>query len=475
MTVTAADLRLLVPEVVVAAVAVAVLLAGVLLPESRQGLVRWLAIGGVAAGGGAVLAVPPAASAAFGGSYVRDALTVVLQGVVLVGTLLALVLSGDYVRRTRLDAGEFYALVVAAAVGAMLMAASADLMLLFVGLETLSVPLYVLAALARADVRSQEAGLKYFLLGAFASAFFLYGVALAFGATGSTTLAALAAAPPSATGRAAVALLTTGLAFKAAVVPFHVWAPDVYEGAPLPVTAYMAVVAKAGAFAAFLRVFVATLGPRAGEWAAVLAAAAVLTMVVGNVAALHQTGIKRLLAYSSIAHAGFLLTGVLAASPAGAAAVVFYLLAYTFMTLGAFAVVLMVRRADGEADRIADLAGLASRSPALGAAMAVFMAALTGLPPTAGFAAKFFVFTAALDAGYTGVVVVGVLSSVVSAYYYLRVASTLFSGAPAPGVVLVEDRWVPAALAVAAVGTVLLGVFPTPVLSAVQQVAAVLR
>ncbi len=471
----ALDVRLLLPELVVLGTALVVLLASVGGAASRPAVLRWLAVAGAAAGLGAVAAVPPAGGAAFWGSYVRDPLTAALQAVVLVGTLLAVILSGEYVRRTRLDAGEFYALVLVAAAGAMLMAASADLLLLFVGLETLSVPLYVLAALARADARSQEAGLKYFLLGAFATAFFLYGVALAFGATGSTALAALSGAAPSATLRAAVALLTTGLAFKAAVVPFHVWAPDVYEGAPLPVTAYMAVVAKAGAFAAFLRVFVATLGPRVGEWGAVLAAASVLTMVVGNVAALHQTGIKRLLAYSSIAHAGFLLTGVLAASPAGTAAVVFYLLAYTLMTLGAFAVVLMVRRADGEADRIADLAGLASRSPALGAAMAVFMAALTGLPPTGGFAAKFLVFTAALDAGYTGVVVVGVLSSVVSAYYYLRVAYTLFSGAPVPGVALVEDRWVPAALALAAAGTVLLGVFPAPVLSAVGQVAAVFR
>lgn len=475
MTATAADLRLLLPELLIAAGAVAVLLAGTALPAPRQALLRWLAVGVAAGGLGAVAAVPPSGAVAFWGAYARDPLAAALQGVVLVGTVLALVLSGEYVSRTRLDAAEFYALVLMAALGAMLMAASADLLLLFVGLETLSVPLYVLAALARADVRSQEAGLKYFLLGAFATAFFLYGVALAFGATGSTALAALAGAPPTATLRAAVALLTTGLAFKAAVVPFHVWAPDVYEGAPLPVTAYMAVVAKVGAFAAFLRVFVATLGPRAGEWGAVLAAGAVLTMVVGNVAALHQTSIKRLLAYSSIAHAGFLLTGVLAASPAGTAAVVFYLLAYTVMTLGAFAVVLMVRRADGEADRIADLAGLASRSPALGAAMAVFMASLTGLPPTAGFAAKFFVFTAALDAGYTGVVVVAVLSSVVSAYYYLRVASTLFSGPPAADVALVADRWVPAALLLLSAGTVLLGVFPAPVLEAVRQVAAVLR
>src|SRR5436309_2379592 len=269
--------------------------------------------------------------------YVRDALTQVIQATALLAVLLAQWLSGEYVERTGLEAGEYYALMLVAALGAMLMAASSDLIMLFLGLETLSIPLYVLAAFARTELRSQEAGLKYFLLGAFGTAFFLYGIALLFGATGSTGYRALAehARSPAAIFQAGLALLTIGLACKAAVVPFHFWAPDVYEGAPLPATAYRSVVAKVGAFAAFLRVFVAALAAQAGEWSTLLAAISVLTMIVGNVAALRQTSIKRLLAYSSIAHAGFILTGVVAGSPAGASAVAFHLLAYTFMTLGA--------------------------------------------------------------------------------------------------------------------------------------------
>jgi len=259
------------------------------------------------------------------------------------------------------------------------------------------------------------------------------------------------------------------------VVPFHFWAPDVYEGAPLPATAYMSVVAKVGAFAAFLRVFVAALAAQAGEWSTLLAAISVLTMIVGNVAALRQTSIKRLLAYSSIAHAGFILTGVVAGSPSGASAVAFYLLAYTFMTLGAFAVVLMLHRRGEEADQIADLTGVAWRAPALGGAMALFMVSLAGLPHTAGFLAKFYVFTAALDAGQIGVVVTGVLTSVVSAYYYLRVAYTMFTGQPHEDVGFAGGRWVTAALVTASAGVVVLGIFPGRVISFVQQVGEILR
>ena len=473
----AGDLRLLVPELVVTATAVAVMLAGLFLPAGRQHLLRWLAAVGTLGALGATLTAGADPTPAFAGMYVRDALTRVMQATALLAVLLAQWLSGEYVERTGLETGEYYALVLVAALGAMLMAASSDLIMLFLGLETLSIPLYVLAAFARTDLRSQEAGLKYFLLGAFGTAFFLYGIALLFGATGSTGYRALAehARTPAAIFQAGLALLTIGLAFKAAVVPFHFWAPDVYEGAPLPATAYMSVIAKVGAFAAFLRVFVAALAAQAGEWSTLLAAISVLTMIVGNVAALRQTSIKRLLAYSSIAHAGFILTGVVAGTPSGASAVAFYLLAYTFMTLGAFAVVLMLHRRGEEADQIADLSGVAWRAPALGGAMALFMVSLAGLPPTSGFLAKFYVFTAALDAGQIGVVVTGVLTSVVSAYYYLRVAYTMFTGQPHEDVGFAGGRWVTAALVTASAGVVVLGIFPGRVISFVQQVGEILR
>ncbi len=476
MTLPTVDLALIAPELIVTATALMLMALAAVLPAGHRNALRWLAVAGTGAALGAVLALGPARADAFAGMYTRDALTEVLQVTALVTVLLAVCLSGEYVERTQF-AGEYYALVLAAALGAMLMAASADLLMLFLGLETLSIPLYVLAAFARTDRRSQEAGLKYFLLGAFSTSFFLYGIALLFGASGSTQLSTLAehARAPKMIFQAGVALLTIGLAFKAAVVPFHSWAPDVYEGAPLPVTAYMAVIAKVGAFAALLRVFVAALAPQAAQWTPVLAAVSVLTMIVGNVAALRQTSIKRMLAYSSIAHAGFILTGIVARTGAGAAAVAFYLLAYAFMTLGAFGVVLMLQRRGEEADQIAHLSGVAQRSPALGAAMALFMTSLAGLPPTAGFLAKFYVFTAVLDAGQVGVAIAGVLASVVSAYYYFRVVYTMFTGEPDAEVGAAGGRWVAAAVAVTAAGVVALGIVPARVTAFVQQVAQALK
>ncbi|HET9451645.1 MAG TPA: NADH-quinone oxidoreductase subunit N [Aggregicoccus sp.] len=471
----AADLRMLGPEMLVAGTALLVLVWATFLPPQRQHLLRWISAAALAAALAVVLRLGTGAASAFSGMYARDGLTVVLQSAALLGALFALALAGAYVERSHLDAGEFYALLLAAALGAMVMAGSRDLIMVFLGLETLSIPLYVLAAFARTDLRSQEAGMKYFLLGAFSTTFFLYGIALIYGVTGSTALARLAGSPGGPMLRAGVGLLLVGLAFKAALVPFHAWSPDVYEGAPLPVTAYMSVIAKIGAFAALLRIFPGTLTALAGEWRGILAVLSILTMVLGNLAALRQTSLKRLLAYSSIAHAGFILIGVAAGSGRGAWAVAFYLLGYTFMTLGAFAVALRVTRGGEEADAIADLTGLASRSPALAAAMAVFMVSLAGLPPTVGFVGKLYVFTAALEAGQNALAIVGVLASVVSAYYYLRVAYTMFTGEPAAGIAFAGDRWLGGALLAAAVGVLVLGVFPSPLTVFVQQVAQALR
>lgn len=469
------DLRALVPELIVAGAALLVMVGGTVLAPARQQILRWAAVAALASALWAALALGSDPAAVFGGMYARDALTLVLQVAALVGALIALWLSGEYLDRTRLPAAEYYTLLLVAALGAMVMAGSRDLIMVFLGLETLSIPLYVLAAIARDDLRSQEAGMKYFLLGAFSTVFFLYGIALIYGATGGTSLARLAAAPDGLMLQAGIGLLLIGLAFKAAVVPFHAWAPDVYEGAPLPVTAYMSVIAKVGAFAALLRVFPATLGPASAPWVGALAALSILTMVLANLAALVQTSIKRLLAYSSIAHAGFMLIGIAAGTPQGAWGLAFYLLAYTFMTLGAFAVVLMVARGGEEADQIADLSGLAERAPALAAAMAVFMVSLAGLPPTAGFIAKFYVFTAALEAGQPALAIVGVLASVVSAYYYLRVVYTMFTGEPSPAVTFTGGRWVQVSLVVAAVGVLALGIFPAFATAFVQQVAQALR
>lgn len=476
MTLPQVDLRVILPELIVTGTAILVMMWSVF-QTGRQWLLRWVSTLGLLGALWQVLVLRSTAEPTFSGMYARDALTLVLQVVALLAALLALWLSGEYVERTRLEAGEYHALLLTVVLGAMLMAASTDLIMLFLGLETLSIPLYVMAAFARTDLRSQEAGMKYFLLGAFSTAFFLYGIALTFGAVGSTRLAALAAgiAAPSPVLLAGIGLLTIGLGFKAAVVPFHFWVPDVYEGAPLPVTAYMSVIAKVGAFAALLRVFTGALAANAAQWTTMLAVVSILTMILGNVAALLQTSLKRLLAYSSIAHAGFILTGVVAGGGAGATGVAYYLLAYTFMTLGAFGVVLMLHRGGQEADQISDLTGLGGRSPLLAGAMALFMVSLAGLPPTAGFVAKFYVFTAALDAGQTAVVIVGVLTSVVSAYYYLQVAYTMFTGQPHPEVTFTGGRWVVATLVVTSLGVLFLGIFPTPLLTFVQQVETIFR
>jgi NADH-quinone oxidoreductase subunit N len=474
----AVDLGVILPELIVAVTALAVLMVD-LLPQDqgRRALVP-LTIAGLAAAALAVLALGERGPG-FGGTYVRDAATVALQTIALLGAALAALLSQSYLRRSRLERGEYYALLLSACLGAMVMAAGTDLIVLFLGLETLSIPLYVMAAFGRGDVRSQEAGMKYFLLGSFSTAFFLYGVALLYGAAGGTGLSALARAAagggPGVLLGAGVALLTIGLAFKAALVPFHAWAPDVYEGSPLPVTAYMAVIAKVGAFAAALRIFPVALASLSGQWTLLLSMLAIATMVLGNLVAVVQRSMKRLLAYSSIAHAGYLLMGVAAGTPDGAWAMTFYLAVYLFMTLGAFAVVLLLERAGEEADAIEDYTGLGTRAPWLAGAMAIFMASLAGMPPTAGFIGKFYLFNAALGAGQVTVALVAAFTTVVSVYYYLRVPYLMFSGAPRPGISIVPAPGVRFTIIIAAVIVILLGILPGPLTEAVQPLGELIR
>jgi len=473
----AADLRIILPEVIVTATALTVLMIDLLPRNGGRGVLVPLTIAGLAAASLAVLGLGVQA-AGLGGTYVRDAATTALQMIALLAAALAVLLSPNYLRRAGLERGEYYALLLSTCLGAMVMAAGTDLIVLFLGLETLSIPLYVMAAFGRGDVRSQEAGMKYFLLGSFSTAFFLYGVALLYGAAGGTGLEALgrAAAAGGSTPLlgAGVALLTIGLAFKAALVPFHAWAPDVYEGSPLPVTAYMAVIAKVGAFAAALRIFPAALAAINGQWIPLLSTLAIATMVLGNLVAMVQRSMKRLLAYSSIAHAGYLLMGVAAGTPDGAWAMTFYLVVYLFMTLGAFAVVLLLERAGEEADAIDDYTGLGARAPWLAGAMAVFMASLAGMPPTAGFIGKFYLFNAALGAGQVAVALVAALSTVVSVYYYLRVPYLMFTGAPQPEVSIVAAPAVRFVILAAAVVVLLLGILPGPLTEAVRPLGALI-
>ncbi len=370
---------------------------------------------------------------------------------------------------------ELFPLAMLSVGGMMVFPASNDLLTMFVALEVLSLPLYLMCGLARnRRLLSQEAAMKYFLLGAFSSAFFLYGVALLYGATGTLTLPgirdALAARTDDSMALAGVALLAVGLLFKVGAVPFHSWIPDVYQGAPTPITGFMAAATKVAAFGALLRVVYVALPPLHDQWRPVLWAIAILTMTVGTVTAVNQTNVKRMLAYSSVAHVGFILTGVIADNPAGLSATLFYLVAYSFSTMGAFAIVGLVRGADGSAgSEDADLshwAGLGQRSPIVGVMLSMFLLAFAGIPLTSGFVSKFAVFRAAASAGAVPLVIVGVISSGVAAYFYVRVIVSMFfteeSGdtphVAAPGVLS------KAAIAVCTVVTVVLGIAPQPVL-----------
>ena len=360
--------------------------------------------------------------------------------------------------------------------GMLLFVAANDLLVMFVALEVMSLPLYLLAGMARRRrLLSQEAAMKYFLLGAFSSAFFLYGSALIYGYSGSIQLVGISDALAAKPGQGALlalglGLLLVGLLFKVAAVPFHQWTPDVYQGAPTPVTGFMAATVKVAAFGALLRILYVSFGGLRWDWTPMLWVIAILTMLVGCVIAVSQSDIKRMLAYSSIAQAGFILVGVVSATRAGLASSIFYLIAYAFTTIGAFAIVSMVRDGSGEATHLSKWAGLGRKSPLVASLMALFMLALTGIPLTSGFIGKFGVFTAAIAAGGTWLVIVAVVASVVSAFFYARVIVIMFFSSPGPNTatVAVPSVFTVVALAAGATMTIVLGVFPQPVLDLVN-------
>ncbi len=365
----------------------------------------------------------------FNGTIVADDFALLFQFILLVVAALSIALSERYIQLKGINYGEYYALLLFSTSGAMLMSASRELITIFVGLEILSIALYILSGFARTEAKSEESAMKYFLLGSFSSAFFLYGIALVYGGTGTTRLDVLAHMPVAALATkytvAGIALLIVGLGFKAAIVPFHSWTPDVYEGAPTSVTAFMSAGAKAGAFAAFIRVTIALL-PLSVVFHSVLWVLAILTMIVGNVLAVVQTNIKRMLAYSSIAHAGYILVGLLSQNADGHAGVLFYVMAYTFMNLGAFGVLILLARRGDELNTIEDLQGLASRQPGAAALMALFMLSLGGIPPTAGFMGKFYLFLAAVHAHQYALAIIGLVASVIGVFYYLRVIASMY-------------------------------------------------
>jgi NADH-quinone oxidoreductase subunit N len=389
--------------------------------------------------------------------------------------LLTVFFTSQTAARDRLPAGEFYTLMLFSMVGMMLMVQATDLLLIFLALETMSISVYVMTGIRRDQQASTEAAFKYFLLGAFASSFFLYGIAFIYGITGSTSLDRVGSviAAQSMSGNPmillAVGLLLVGFGFKVAAVPFHMWSPDAYEGAPAVVTGFMSTGVKAAAIAAFARVFLTALEPMITEWAPVLWAVAAATMIVGTVLGVAQTSLKRMLAYSSIAHGGYLLVGLVAGNDVGKAAILFYLAAYALTNLGAFGIIALLGARDRANDDLRDYAGLWYSHPALATLMTIFLLSLGGFPPTAGFIAKWYVFSAAVGSGYYGLAIIGVLSSVVSVFFYLRIVVMMYMSerdarpqpAPLSTVAL-------GALGIAVAGVLYLGVLPAQLIEYAQ-------
>src|SRR5688572_16996189 len=410
-------------------------------------------------------------NAASFGVVVADNFALFITWVLIVVGILSLAFSGPTVERERLPAGEYYALMLFALGGMILMAMATDLLVIFLALEVLSLAVYVLTGMRRDSPEAIEAAFKYFLLGAFASAFFLYGIAFTYGMTGSTrlarigTLMAAQAMAPTPLQLLAVGLLMAGFAFKVSAVPFHMWTPDAYEGAPPAVAGFMSTGVKAAAFAAFARVFLSAFEPLRAEWSGVLWAIAAATMIVGTVVGVAQTSVKRLLAYSSIAHGGYLLVALVSANDVGKGAILFYLLAYAVANVGAFGVIAVLENGDRQSDRVQEYAGLWSTRPALALLMTVFLLSLGGFPPLGGFIAKWYVFSAAIAAGNTWLAIIGVLTSVVSVFFYLRIVVMMYmipgdrqGGVPAiPGIA-------GAALVASALLVLYLGILPARIL-----------
>ena len=391
----------------------------------------------------------------------------------LVSTILVALISISYLGGRDRKQGPYYLLILLATLGMMLMAAGNELIIIFLGLELMSLSLYILAGYFRESPASSEAGMKYLLLGAFASAFFLYGIALIYGGAGTTSVPAIAeaiAAPnKSPLLLAGMFLLIVGFGFKVAIVPFHQWAPDVYEGAPTTIAAFISAGPKAAGFAAFLRIFMEALPNLQVEWSGVIILLAMLTMTVGNVIAIAQTNIKRMLAYSSIAHAGYILIGLAAANSEGISSAMLYLLVYCVMNIGAFGAVILAKTADGESLMISDYAGLGLRKPLLAMFMTVMLLSLAGFPPTAGFVGKFYIFKSAVGAGHIWLVIIGAVNTAISAFYYLRVVVTMYMREPEEELEFSPySSTLVIGLVIAAIGVLLIGVLPSLMLNPAQ-------
>src|SRR5689334_10691942 len=465
------DFYYILPELVLTGGALLVLIADVLLPRRSKAL-GWLTLVAIGATLGSLAPFTSTHVEVAHGLLAVDRFALFFKILFLGAAAITVLISMKYLEIERVSPGEYYFLILCTTLGMMIMASGIDLISIFIGLETMAVSFYILAGFIKPNQRSNEAAVKYFLLGAFSLGILLYGMSLMYGLSGTTNLRAMATAfvgqerDPRLV--LAVILVVAGVGFKIAAVPFHMWAPDVYEGAPTPVTAFLSVGSKAASFAMLLRIFLEGMPSLSADWRVLFEVLSIVTMTVGNVAAVSQSNVKRMLAYSSIAHAGYVLIGVVAGTSRGITATLVYLMIYAFMQLGAFAVVVLLRRRDVIGDELKDFSGLAARRPLAAFAMLLFMLSLGGIPPTAGFMGKFWLFGAAIDAGYYWLALIGVLNSAISLYYYVRIVVFMYIKTEQAGS---EPAMTPAlglALGVAVVGTILLGVYPRMLFEAAE-------
>ncbi len=459
------NIQPLVPEIIMAVLALLLLLLELFV--RRKETVGLLCIASVTV---AAYYMPQSFGKAFGGMFISDGYSVFFKFLFFINLILTVLLSIRYIVIERVNHGEYYALMMLSTLGMMIMASAGDLIVLYLGLELMALSTYILAGFIRHDIRSNEAALKYFLLGAFSSAILLYGITMIYGRTGTTGIALIGAALAEGTVDPVLLLSVTALlvalGFKIALAPFHMWAPDAYEGAPTSVTAFMSVGPKAAGFAALGRVFLTGFGPLTGEWSVILIVLSVLTMAVGNILAIQQQNIKRMLAYSSVAHAGYAVIGVIAAGAEGLSSMMNYLFIYALMNIGAFAVVITLRSEGFQGESLHDYKGLSRTHPVAAAVMLVFMFSLTGIPPTAGFIGKFYIFKAAVAAGYAWLAVVAVVFSVISAFFYLRVVMYMYMHEPeGEPLTLSLSPAIGLALLITTVMVLIVGIYPSPFLA----------
>ena len=463
------DLIALAPVLVLSVFAMGVLVLDLWAGKNKT-LLMFVSLVGLLMTAISAFAKQPLPAFAFTDSYIVDHLSIFFTCIFTLSSALAILLSAEYNERNGIKAGEYYALILLCTVGMIVLASSTDMIMIFLGIEIVSICLYVLAGFRRDDPVSNEAALKYFLLGAFATGFLLYGMTLIYGSTGSTNIFKIAefiktndtSSPLMLMG---VVLLVIGFGFKVAAVPFHMWAPDVYHGSPTPVTAFMAVGPKAAAFAAFFRVFKEGIPSMAANWEILLCIVAVLSMFVGNLGAIMQTNIKRMLAFSSISHAGYLIIAVIAKSSLAGSGLLFYMLTYAFTTFGAFGIIILLGRKGEENLELENYSGLAYKHPLLALSMTVFLLSLGGLPPFAGFVAKFYIFSAAIEEGFVTLVIIAVLNSAISFYYYLKVVVFMYMKEPAGEFKISLTPMTLLVVIIGIIGTVELGIYPDPIIA----------